>query len=101
MLNQCDPQTAASLILVLICPVLGKPVSLEECKTDDEGKPVHEECYVALSSSLLPNGSSLNALMISSRVPLHLLEVPKIELGSCKSWDIGENLQLFGAGQGV
>jgi hypothetical protein len=31
------------------------------------------------------NGSSLNAFMISCRVPLHLLEVPEIELGQLQN----------------
>jgi hypothetical protein len=30
-----------------ICWMCGKPVSLETCKTDQHGKAVHEQCYVA------------------------------------------------------
>jgi hypothetical protein len=30
---------------VFTCAICGKPVRLEESKTDDNGKPVHEECY--------------------------------------------------------
>ena len=29
------------------CWLCGKPVSLEACKTDEYGKSVHEECYIA------------------------------------------------------
>jgi len=29
------------------CWICGKNVSLEVCKTDEHGKAVHEECYVA------------------------------------------------------
>ncbi len=29
------------------CSMCGKPVALEECKSDDHGHPVHEDCYVA------------------------------------------------------
>ena len=29
------------------CWMCGKTVSLEECKLDEEGLPVHENCYVA------------------------------------------------------
>ena len=28
------------------CSICGKPVDLETAKTDDDGKAVHEECYV-------------------------------------------------------
>jgi hypothetical protein len=30
------------------CWICGKPVSLETCKTDERGKPVHEDCYVTV-----------------------------------------------------
>jgi hypothetical protein len=32
---------------IFICWICGKRVSLEDCKIDELGKPVHEECYVA------------------------------------------------------
>ena len=35
------------------CWICGKPVSLENCKVDEQGLPVHGECYlvrVALNS---------------------------------------------------
>jgi hypothetical protein len=28
------------------CWVCGNPVELEECNTDEEGRAVHEQCYV-------------------------------------------------------
>ena len=28
------------------CWICGKPVSLENCKVDEQGFPVHGECYV-------------------------------------------------------
>jgi hypothetical protein len=28
------------------CWVCGKPVSLEECKIDEQGRAVHEQCYL-------------------------------------------------------
>jgi hypothetical protein len=28
------------------CAICGKPVSLESCKFDENGKAVHEDCYV-------------------------------------------------------
>src|SRR5215471_14908046 len=31
----------------LRCPVCHQPVSLESSKTDEKGRAVHEECYVA------------------------------------------------------
>lgn len=32
------------------CTVCGDPVPLEDCKTDEHGKAVHEECYVATTT---------------------------------------------------
>jgi hypothetical protein len=29
------------------CAVCGNPVDLENCKTDERGKAVHQKCYVA------------------------------------------------------
>jgi hypothetical protein len=28
------------------CVICGKPLPIEEAKTEDDGLPVHEECYV-------------------------------------------------------
>ena len=30
------------------CSICGKPVPLRECKMDDYGRPVHENCYIAV-----------------------------------------------------
>jgi hypothetical protein len=32
---------------VRACWICGKPCRLEDCKIDEQGLPVHEECYVA------------------------------------------------------
>src|SRR5713101_9947604 len=40
------------------CAIFGNPISLEDAKVSEDGKPVHEECYVAklrLASSILSN----------------------------------------------
>jgi hypothetical protein len=29
-----------------MCPLCGEPVSLERCKTDEDGRAIHEDCYV-------------------------------------------------------
>jgi hypothetical protein len=29
-----------------ICPICHEPVRLEEAKTDEEGRAIHEDCYV-------------------------------------------------------
>ena len=29
------------------CAICGKPVQIEECKSNEIGEPVHEACYVA------------------------------------------------------
>jgi hypothetical protein len=31
------------------CWICGKSVRLEDCKADDRGRPVHEDCYVAIT----------------------------------------------------
>lgn len=28
------------------CPICKRPVSLEQCKTDEDGRAIHEGCYV-------------------------------------------------------
>jgi hypothetical protein len=33
------------------CWICGKPVSLENCKVDEHGLAVHEECYLAKVAS--------------------------------------------------
>jgi hypothetical protein len=38
--------TKPSLFCVLICSICGKRVNPETSKTDEVGKPVHEECYL-------------------------------------------------------
>ncbi|HZW94973.1 MAG TPA: hypothetical protein VFF64_18640 [Candidatus Eremiobacteraceae bacterium] len=30
-----------------ICWICGKPCTLEECRVDADGHPMHEHCYVA------------------------------------------------------
>jgi hypothetical protein len=29
------------------CAICGKPISLEQSKVSEDGKPVHEQCYLA------------------------------------------------------
>ena len=45
------PQSAA-------CSICAIPVKLEECKTDEEGRAVHEQCYV---TKLTGEGNSSQA----------------------------------------
>jgi hypothetical protein len=40
------------------CPVCGEPVSLERCKTDEDGRAIHEDCYVRKICSSVLGGSS-------------------------------------------
>jgi hypothetical protein len=42
------------------CSICGKPLPLEECKTDDHGNPVHEECYAAKALWLRTRASFLS-----------------------------------------
>ena len=37
-----------------VCSVCHNPVKLETAKTDEHGKPTHEECYLAKISSKIP-----------------------------------------------
>ncbi len=36
------------------CAICGEPISLEESKITEDGKPVHEDCYVAKITSKPP-----------------------------------------------
>lgn len=31
------------------CWICGKPLPPEECKTDDRGRPIHENCYITIT----------------------------------------------------
>ena len=46
LLDEKKQRITKSLPTVL-CWLCGKTVELENCKTDERGRPVHEECYVA------------------------------------------------------
>lgn len=35
----------AERLTTFVCAICGKPVRLGECKVNDFGEPVHEECY--------------------------------------------------------
>ena len=46
-----------------LCSICFKSIGLEDCKIDEYGRPVHEECYAArvlytLSSAEKPSGKS-------------------------------------------
>jgi hypothetical protein len=41
---------------IYICWICGNPVQLEKCKTDEDGRAVHEECYSMKIA--LQNGNS-------------------------------------------
>jgi len=32
--------------VVLICPICKQPIRLETAKADENGRPVHEDCYI-------------------------------------------------------
>jgi hypothetical protein len=46
--------TNAAIPLTPLCSICQKPVELETCKTDHNGDPVHEACYVARLSHPKP-----------------------------------------------
>jgi hypothetical protein len=41
------PLPLSRLPLVVRCCICGRPVTLENAKTDSAGRPCHEACYVA------------------------------------------------------
>jgi hypothetical protein len=41
-----SPQVPQKLKSPLLCRICGKPVAIETSKADDEGKAIHEDCYV-------------------------------------------------------
>lgn len=41
-------ESSASLTVTPHCAICGNPVPLQDCKTDDRGKAVHERCYVTV-----------------------------------------------------
>ena len=40
-----------------VCPICQQPVSLERCKTDEDGRAIHEDCYVRKICSSVMNGT--------------------------------------------
>jgi hypothetical protein len=44
-----------------ICYICNKPVRLEQSKTDESGRAIHEECYVL--ATLLRTGSHPESVM--------------------------------------
>jgi hypothetical protein len=58
-------------VSTLTCWICGKALSLESCKIDEHGQPVHEECYVAVVR--LRSGSRQQASHPTVRLlhPLH------------------------------
>jgi hypothetical protein len=41
---------------ILICSVCQKPIRLETAKSDENGKAVHEDCYLQRLMALLQSG---------------------------------------------
>jgi hypothetical protein len=39
---------------LLLCRICGKPLALEAAKTDDDGHPVHEDCYLLKLAQMRP-----------------------------------------------
>jgi hypothetical protein len=44
-------------VVSVICSICGKPIPLSDCKTDDRQRPVHENCYVAVTLAQFKNGA--------------------------------------------
>ena len=47
LLDQKTQRLSKTSHAVLKCALCNKPVQVENCKTDAEGRAVHDECYVA------------------------------------------------------
>ena len=42
-----------AILYAPFCPVCHRPIALEDAKTDEQGKAIHEQCYfLALKSKL-------------------------------------------------
>lgn len=41
-----SPQDVSQNKRPLLCPVCGRPVAIENSKTDEDGAAIHEDCYV-------------------------------------------------------
>ena len=46
----------------LVCTICAIPIPLETSKTDENGKAVHEECYVRKTISQFRRGSQIHLL---------------------------------------
>ena len=46
-LKVAEREMMAATAMPTSCAVCGNPVDLENCKTDERGKAVHQKCYVA------------------------------------------------------
>jgi hypothetical protein len=64
-LRQSSPQLASSESSLIRCSLCQMPVSVESSKTDENGKAVHEECYLLTlrlkQARPRPNSSNANA----------------------------------------
>ena len=47
-LGRNDPHPSSSAPGFIVCSLCRKPVPLESSKTDENGKAVHEECYMLM-----------------------------------------------------
>jgi hypothetical protein len=45
------------------CWICGYPVPLQECKPDDRGRPVHENCYAAAIKETPPKKAATASLI--------------------------------------
>jgi hypothetical protein len=48
--------TSPASFFVRICSICGKRVNVESRKTDEEGHPVHEECFLSRGDSKKSKG---------------------------------------------
>jgi hypothetical protein len=48
--------------LIIGCSICGFPVQLENCKTDGDGKPVHDGCYAGHIISQSANDAARDQL---------------------------------------
>ena len=42
----------------ILCAICFQPVDLTKCKTDEDGRPVHENCYSMKMAATVPNSVS-------------------------------------------
>jgi hypothetical protein len=69
-----------SLYLYQMCSLCGKPVALQECNTDGDGRVLHEDCYVDAETSTSHPSRPVFYELMSNR-PAPIIRCPYCRVG--------------------